>query len=315
MFERLRNRFLRDEPVLRTETTEPLPAPAPCDAGARREHGMPRVLVTGRGGRAGSWRMRGEQLGTALGATVCAMANDLHDHDLAVVVKRTPRPVVRALRGRRWVWDIVDAYPQPEAYGWTRDRAIRWLRSRLLRLRPAAVLWPTRRMREDCDTGLPGLVLPHHHRIGIARNPVRRDVRRVGYEGEPAYLGGWAAVVAAQCARRGWEFVVNPPRLADVDIALALRDGGGYVCRHWKSAVKLANAHASGTPVVAVPESGYLETATGAERWARDEAELARAFDALQCWDTRARISDAFVRHAYPVERAARDLRSFIDAL
>ena len=65
-------------------------------------------------------------------------------------------------------------------------------------------------MREDCDTGLPGIVLPHHHRVGIERNPIRENITRVGYEGSPGYLGQWERVIRQECQRRGWEFVVNP---------------------------------------------------------------------------------------------------------
>lgn len=270
-----------------------------------------RILVTGKGGKSGSWAMRGEQLGAALGALV--VPNAAPDADVAIVVKRTPADLIRALRGRFWVWDIVDAYPQPAAYGWTREQAVAWVRTKIAALQPSAVIWPTRRMREDCDPGLPGLVLAHHHRIGIRRNPIRAEIRSVGYEGAPAYLGKWEGVIRDECRRRGIEFVVNPQHLADVDVVVAARDGGGYVCQHWKSNVKLANAHASGTPFIGQRECGYLETASGAEYWI--EHGLSVALDWLRSQSARESVSERFQQRAYPVEQAAADLKEWLHAI
>jgi hypothetical protein len=279
-----------------------------------------KVAVTGRGG-SGSWQVRGVQLGQALGATVkpLATADDLRGADLAIVVKRTPEPVLRALResGTRWVYDIVDCYPQPESAAWGRAEAISWVQGRLRDLKPNAVIWPNATMRSDCDTGLPGMVLPHHCRPGIARNAVREQIRTVGYEGRPSYLAHWEPMLHAECTRRGWRFVVNPPALADVDVVVAFRGGAwdGYVPRHWKSAVKLANAHGSGTPFIGQRESGYAETATGAEYWADSQRELATAFDWLESQSAREQVSDRFVQAAYTVDAAAKDLRAFLETL
>lgn len=273
-----------------------------------------RILITGKGGRAGSWAMRGEQLGKAMGATVLPNATDAGGFDIAVVVKRTPPAVIAALRGRKWVWDVVDAYPQPESYAWTRGRAVQWIRDRIGALKPAGVIWPTQRMSEDCDTGLPGMVLPHHHRIGIAPNPIRAEVKRVGYEGSPGYLGRWEPILRKECERRGWEFVINPPRLADLDIVVAFRDCG-YVSRHWKSGVKLANAHASGTPFVGLPESGYLETACGAEYWADNADDIRMSFDWLTDQSAREHVSDRFRQGAYSVDHAAKDLTEWLSSI
>lgn len=274
-----------------------------------------RILITGKGGKAGSWKMRGEQLGHALGAVVHPNAQDAQGFDVAVVVKRTPEQVLKAVEGRPWVWDIVDAYPQPAAYKWTRDEAINWVRWRIEEMRPSAIIWPTHKMREDCDTGLPGIVLPHHHRIGIEINPIREAVQTVGYEGAESYLGDWREVIEAECEKRGWQFVVNPSRLADLDIVLALRDGGGYVSGHWKSGVKLANAHASGTPFIGQAECGYLETASGSERWIESRSDLSQAFDSLTPHAERMAVARRFLPSTYCVDRAADELMGFLRAL
>lgn len=277
------------------------------------------ILVTGKGGDAGSWKCRGEQLGEALGATVKPMAavSDCLNCDLAIVVKRTPHAVMQALRTthKRWVFDAVDFYPQP--CDWERDEAIRWVKRCIGELNPTAVIWPNRRMREDCDDGRPGIVLKHHHRPGIRRNPIREEIAAVGYEGDPRYLADWHTILAGECRKRGWQFVVNPANLADVDVVVAFRGGqfAGYVPKHWKSNVKLANAHGSGTPFIGQRECGYVETASGCEYWADNTKSLRTSFDWLLAQSTRELVHDRFVQAAYPVEKAAADLGAFLRAL
>jgi hypothetical protein len=74
------------------------------------------VLVTG-SGRSGSWIIRGEQLGRAMGATVLANAIDIGPFDVAVVVKRPPVDLVRRIHTAAvpLVWDIVDRGQAPVA--------------------------------------------------------------------------------------------------------------------------------------------------------------------------------------------------------
>lgn len=280
-----------------------------------------KIVMTGKGGSAGSWICRGQQLGDAIGATVSPVAEKevLAAHDIAVVVKRVPVPLLVSIRasGRPWVYDIVDAYPQPAASAWTRDEAIHWARRHIAELRPDAVIWPTRKMKEDCDTGLPGLVLPHHHRPGIKNNSIRKEVKTVGYEGGAHYLADWLPVLERECKHRGWRFVVNQEHLADLDIVVALRGGqwNGYVQENYKSNVKLANAHGSGTPFIGQMEQGYLETASGCEYWAQNKDMIATCFNWLEDQSAREQIHDRFQQAAYPVEKAASELSEFLHGL
>lgn len=257
-----------------------------------------KLLFTGRG-PSGSWRIRGEQLGKAIGATV-ERKGARGDHDLAVVVKRASVAQVASLG--RFVWDIVDAYPQPAAYRWNRDDAIAWVRAQIMQLKPCAVIWPTQRMREDCDTGLPGLVLPHHHRLGLSGNP---DPKLVGYEGSANYLGKWRPALEAECARRGLTFTVNPADYSSLSVVVALRDGGGYVCRNFKSGVKHSNAVAIGAKFIAQPECGYVEQACGREEWVETTRDLGLALDRAK----------PLVGAPYTVGQAAADLKAFLYAL
>lgn len=277
------------------------------------------LIFTGKGS-AGSWACRGDQLGKACGAVVkpMATAEDLAKADVAVVVKRVPPELLQALRKSRkpWVLDVVDFYPQPTACHWDRDQAIRWVRNKIAELNPTAVIWPNRQMGLDCQVDLPSTTLYHHHRPGIAVNVIRHKIAKVGYEGEPAYLAEWRPFLEIECARRGWEFVVNPPQLADLDIVVALRGGqyAGYVPSAWKSNIKVANAHGSGTPFIGNPECGYLETALGGEKMVSTKKQLREALDALTPYEERVKARE-WIAEAYSVEDAALDLKAFLRGL
>lgn len=283
------------------------------------------LIFTGKGS-AGSWACRGDQLGKACGAVVkpMATAEDLAKADVAVVVKRVPPELLQALRKSRkpWVLDVVDFYPQPTACHWDRDQAIRWVRNKIAELNPTAIIWPNRQMQLDCPgcddpaVNWHSTVLYHHHRPSIVQNPIRQDVKKVGYEGEPAYLAEWRPFLEIECARRGWEFVVNPPQLADLDIVVALRGGqyAGYVPSAWKSNIKVANAHGSGTPFIGNPECGYLETALGGEKMVSTKKQLREALDALTPYEERLKARE-WIAEAYRVEDAALDLTAFLRGL
>lgn len=247
-----------------------------------------KVLITGRG-TSGSWQIRGVQLGQVLNAAVVPNAIDAAPYDLAVLVKRPTPDLLARLHAAKVgiIWDVVDAWPQPVGNDWGREQCLKWLAEQVAEIQPAGIVAATRAMATDCERfGVPVLALPHHARPGLRKNPVR-PIKVVGYEGGEQYITRWRPVIEAECVRRGWEFVMQPAELADVDIVLALRDSIGYAPRTWKSGIKLANAQGSGTPVICGREAGYLETASGAERWANTPEELAAAFDSLDPTEER----------------------------
>lgn len=275
-----------------------------------------RILFTGRG-TSGSWRIRGAQLSTALGAEAIPNAVNA-EADVAVLVKRVEDRTVRALRARgvKLAWDVVDAWPQPAGNSWSEREAFAWMQREVERIQPDALIAATGKMAADIKHfGLPVLWLKHHHRPGIRRNPIRERITVVGYEGSPSYIVKWRESIKAECDRVGAAFVVNPDTLADCDVVLALRDARGYPPRCWKSGIKCSNAHASGTPFIGCREAGYLEIATGAEYWADSQRELRIALDWLAHQTSRELVSDRFVQATYSVEMAANDLRRFLESL
>lgn len=279
------------------------------------------VLITGVGA-SGSWAIRGEQLGQAIGATVRPRADSARGCDAVVIVKRLHDRAI--LRSARWhgvpvIWDIVDAWPQRQGDDWSCEASMSWLRRSLRRIRPDGVIAPTRRMAQDLESVLGAstmvTTLAHHAWPGKPVNPIRPQVTTIGYQGNEKHLGPWLTALTDEATKRGWQFVVNPPSLADVDIALALRRDTGYAPRHWKSNVKLANAQASGTPIILARECGYLETASGSEFWVDTLDELKAGLDWYSEHAHRAEASRLMRGSDPQLADIARDYRQWLQAV
>ena len=279
------------------------------------------ILFTGRGS-SGSWKIRGEQLGRELSAVVQPKATlaQCRAADLIVVVKRIDTQLLESLRRSRkpWVWDLVDFYPQPACAKWNRETAIEWVRRAIRTAKPTAVIWPNWRMRDDCaEVGRQHFVLYHHCRPGVPVVPIRETISRLGYEGSPRYIEQIRDKIEKACGQSGVEFAINPESLASCDAVLAMRSPAtsGYVQQHWKSNVKLANAHGSGLPFIGQRECGYTETQTGAEQWISSADEIPEAIEALSRMEVRqtVRLRSLALRYALP--QAAGDLRKILDAV
>lgn len=280
---------------------------------------MKRVVVTGNG-KSGSWKIRGAQLGAAIGAEVTPHAVSLSRADLLVIVKRVdPRSLTAARTAKlKIVWDVVDAWPQPHGNLWARVTCLEWLERTIKTVKPYAIIAATQTMTHDiAEIGFKGpvLALPHHARPGQTINPIRREVKTVGYEGGVAYLGKWQHILETECWRRNWKFVLNPSQLADLDIVVALREADGYAAKNWKSNVKLANAQGSGTPIICNSEEGYLETTSGAEEWAGSPQHLSKALDCLTLHAIRENVSTIMQSCAPTLASMASSYRTWLESL
>jgi len=275
------------------------------------------ILTTGRGS-SGSWTVRGEQLGGAVGAAIKqATVEQCKAADVIVAVKRVNPQLLEAIRksGKPWVLDVVDFYPQPECSEWSRSTAIEWVQRQIKKLRPNGVIWPNRRMQEDCSTGLPEAVIYHHHRPELKPRPVSKEIQNIGYEGSERYIGGWLKPILNECQARGWSFHINTLPVDKLDIVLAVRDKkySGYAQHCWKSNVKAANAHGAGVPFVCQPEHGYLETCSGQNVYIESPDDLKSALDSLKHYDLRECIAGMGLANKITLDRCADQLRAFLD--
>lgn len=273
-----------------------------------------KILITGKGGKSGSWQIRAVQIGSAIGAKVQANAdlNTCKESDLIIVVKRTPAQLMENITksGKPWVFDIVDGWQQP--CNWQPTESIQWLQQRIQTLRPTAMVYGTARMMADAE--FPGLVLPHHAWSKYQPIEVREKVSVVGYEGSLSHLGHWFDVVQAACNRRGWQFQVNGD-MSKADIGIALRGNGGYPARHWKPGTKLANLHALGIPAICSPEDGYYEIASGNEQWITNEKDIEFAFDTLEPYKTRLEINRVVPHYAPRLDKIAKQYKDWLHTI
>lgn len=211
------------------------------------------ILIAGSG--SGSWQMRGIQLGAALGARVVndPSDGDIRWADVVVLVKRAG--VKHAARVRQahkpLVWDALDCWSQPGMHYYTQGQAETWLKSQIAFIKPDVTIGATEAMARAAK----GVYLPHHGWAGLVPTAARETVQVVAYEGNPAYLGKWAGAITGACEARGWRFVLNPPDLSTADIVVAFREGqwDGWICRAWKSGVKVVNAICAGRPILTQP--------------------------------------------------------------
>jgi len=217
------------------------------------------ILMVGSG--KGSFAMRAVQLGAALGARVTSApsAEDWAWASVVVLVKRAGTEWAERARkaGVPIVWDALDFWRQPADNGASEGTARAMLDNALKVIRPALMIGATEAMAASAG----GVCLPHHGYLGLHPTPIRREVQSVGYDGNALYLDRWARILEHECAKRGWAFIVNPPALTDVDLVVALRGGpwDGWICRNWKSGVKIANAILAGRPVLSEDSAAFSE--------------------------------------------------------
>ncbi len=212
------------------------------------------LLMVGNG--KGSFTMRGLQLGGALGARVVSVPSDddMRWADVVVLIKRAGQAWAALAQrfGKPVVWDALDFWRQPTEHGLNEHQAKVMFHAQIKAIKPALVIGATQAMASAVEGRCEAVYLPHHSWQGLSPTPAREVVSCVGYEGNPTYLGRWRDAVQAECARRGWTFVINPPDLRQVDIFVAFRDGSwdGWMPRQWKSGVKVVNAVAAGRPII-----------------------------------------------------------------
>lgn len=251
-----------------------------------------KVLFTKTGSaKSGSWQIRGVQIAAALGTEARAVVNagdaDIAWADLVVLVKSFDAALVARIKalGKPIVWDMLDFWKQPDGNLWSPGVAKRMLAFRIRASGASLVIATTQAMLRDFDFDYAS-VIPHHARPDQPMNPIRDRLTAIGYEGSARYLeGGWFAAIGKEAERRRIPFIINPVALADVDIVFAVRGAPwrGYVTDHWKSNVKLANAQATGTPIICLPEAGCTETSSaGGEQWIEAPEQAADAVEALE---------------------------------
>ena len=276
-----------------------------------------RVCFTGKS-RAGAWEIRGRQISkTRLNWECVDVLNekDFSKFDLVCFVKKPSLPLLEQLHAAKkpMCYDIVDSWAQPDDNSKCSDRiAAQNLFEKKWKSYPFfSYIFPNRTMQADLSGLTPHYVtIYHHYRPCIEKIKVNQDVKRIGYEGNVAYLGEWQEVMERICDQRGFEFVTNPDDFSSIDIGFAARGGihNCFLANRYKSNVKLANFIGAGMPcIVSAREMSCHETDPGGVRFFETEKQLECQVDKLLNYDLRVKIHEDFLanRHQFSVEKAA----------
>lgn len=244
-----------------------------------------------------------------------ASIDDCNNADVIVAVKRLQHPWIDNIKRSKkpWIWDLVDMYPQPACYKWSRKYAINWIRDRILEHNPDGLIYANKRMAQD--VGLPGVVIYHHARELKTIN-LKVKIRIAGYDGRVDYLGRWFDVLKKECFKRGILFSTELPA-NELDLVFAFRDKpwNGYCQTHWKSNIKLANVHAAGVPFIGNKESSYVETLAGLEIFIKKPTEIGDAIDSVLSLNTRKNIRENFLKNVITVEQVGQQLKDYCEKI
>ncbi|HQQ62937.1 MAG TPA: glycosyltransferase [Pseudomonadales bacterium] len=244
------------------------------------------------GGKAGSWKIRGEQIASTRRNWVCGetiTASSLKNHDVFVAVKQLrPQDAEQVKRaGKILVYDIIDAWAQPEdsLRIANAEEARAFFAARWEGLPIDSCIFPDAQMQADLASLVPhSTVLYHHYYPRLKARKPRTHIRTIGYQGRKKYLGEWGDAIKDIAGHMGLEFVINPSSLMDLDIGFIARGGdyNGYMERAYKSNVKLANLMACGIPPLILTEGmAYHETWDRQESYFDSRETLASRLDAL----------------------------------
>jgi hypothetical protein len=208
---------------------------------------------------AGTWQIRGKQIAATREnwvATNKPTDEDIFNCHLLCVVKKTDHRIIQMAKKYKKpiVFDIVDSWAQPED-GLRIDglfSASHLFKKKWDSIDADGYIFPTLNMERHMGKLVRDrLTIYHHYWPNIKKNPLRKDVLTVGYEGAD-YLGEWRDKLIEICSRRGLNFVINPAEYTDMDIVVIARGGqhANFLSQNYKSNVKLANAYGSGTPAI-----------------------------------------------------------------
>lgn len=282
------------------------------------------VCFTGKSS-AGSWQIRGDQIAAKRlnwFATNKPTKSDLERSDLICVVKKPDLGIVDLAHemGKPIVYDIIDSWAQPdEGISCPDVQTARALFSRLWgRINADGYIFPTRQMENDLGLLVKErITIYHHYWPQIQKNPIRKTVKTIGYEGAD-FLGEWLPFFKKVCEKRNIEFVVNPENYTDMDIVVLARGGahGSFLARNYKSNIKLANAYGSGTPaLVHFDEMAPHNVDTGDVMFFTSwPGSFERQLDALiDNYALRMTIHENFLKAAckYHVDSAANQFEAF----
>lgn len=272
----------------------------------------------------GAWQIRAKQIAPHLGAVLDSRMSR-SNYDLVILIK-TPEPkLVTRIKALNIpvIWDVIDFWPQridKTLSNHNRDQIMKWVKPFLESVNPKHIITATNKMKNDLESlGYNATTIYHHHRPKIKINPINKELRTIGIEGSMGQYGSWTEKLKTISRKLNLKFITNftpgDDLLYTFDIVIATRGYTGYAPKNWKSNVKMANAHASGTPGIFNDEQGYKETACGHELWADTEEEIIEGIEKLRSYDLRQTIHENFLKNTITLEQVVEQYKSLINNL
>lgn len=272
----------------------------------------------------GAWKIRAKQMAGYLNAKLDPTFES-KKADLVILIKLPEEKILEKIKNADVpiVWDVLDCWsqiPKNNMSSWNQQQMMEWFKNKLELVNPVCVIAATNRMKEDSlALGYKSETLHHHHRPKISINPIREEFKTIGIEGTPFQYGQWVKKIDAISKSLDLDFRANLDAAKDClhkfDAIISIRQDTGYATKYWKSNIKLANAHASGTPGIFNREQGYLDTACGQELWADTEEEIIDGIETLKSYDLRRNIHEEFIKSAITLEQSAEEYKRILNSL
>lgn len=270
----------------------------------------------------GTWVIRAKQIAPYINAKLDA--NFTNDNcDIIILIKKPEQKILEKIIKSNIpiIWDIQDCWPQTlnkNLGNAPREEFLKYFEDLLGNIRPNVVLATSTQMKKDIENfGYESVIINHHHRKSISINPLREKLQVVGIEGSPFQIGTWEKKLNRICNSLNLKFRANlntaVDKLAKFDVVINIRDNTGYAARYWKSNIKLANAHGSGTPAVCSREQSYLDNATGYEKWADTVDEIVAAIDELRPYEIRKEIHENFLKNKISLDDIGKEYQKMIE--
>jgi len=274
----------------------------------------------------GTWQIRAKQIAPFIKARLDPNLLKPSECDAVILIKRPPENLLRRIQkfNKPIIWDIQDSWFQKKEDGnmsaYEKADIMKWLKDYLDIVKPIHVIATTSVMKKDLNSlGYSSTIINHFHRPNIQINPIREQLKIVGIEGTVMQYGQWPSKLKNICKKKNYVFLENfetsKDKLHTFDAVIAIREHTGYAATNWKSNVKLANAHGSGTPGIFGEEQSYKDTASGFELWASNEDQVLSSLEYLEPYDIRKNISENFIKNKISIEQIAEDYKALIDSL
>lgn len=272
----------------------------------------------------GAWVLRAKQIAPYLNARLDPNFTN-NKCDLLILVKKPEPPILKKIVKSKVpiIWDIQDSWPQTLTNNLSqssREDFLNYYSDLLDKIKPKIIISATSQMKKDMEElGYRSVIINHHCRKDINLNPIRNELNIVGIEGNPKQFGNWIDRMTNICNKINLTFKYNLDTTKDklhlFDLVVNIRAHNGYGAKYWKSNIKLANAHGSGTPAICSREQGYLDNACGYERWADTEEEIIAAIEELRPYEVRKEIHEQFLRYKISIEDVVKEYQNLIDSI